>query len=328
MKRLTTAAVTAGAFAAAGATATVLNQRRAHHRRLRRGEAVEFGSVRGDRHTVVASDGIAINLEIDEVDPGTQDPVTLVLVHGWMCDLDTWHYQRLALRGRVRIIAVDQRGHGRSGRTSGRSSTFPLLADDLARVIEAHAPTGPVVLVGHSMGGMAVMQLAADRPDLFGGPVAGVMLIGTSAGRLVRGNAALQRVGALIGVSSPLLDWGRGFNSYSVIRRWAVGPDAAERHADMSNEMILRAPTRVITDFYPNFPSLDLFHALPTLATVRTVVLCGTADLLTPPKHSRRLADEIDSATLTLVDGAGHMVMFEEHERVTEALEHLVAEVA
>lgn len=317
MKRATALLTTVGAFGAAGVAATVLKDRQRAERRKRRGEDVEFGTVRGEEHTVVAADGTAIHVEVDEHEGGD---LTVVFVHGWMCDLDTWHYQRLALRGRVRMVLMDHRGHGRSGRTHADNSALPLLADDLARVIEAHAPSGRLLLVGHSMGGMTIMQLAADRPGIVADRVAGVALIGTSAGKLVRSSPALMRLGPVLRRVGPVADWGRGFNSYSVMRRWAVGPHAQERHADMTDEMIRRTPSRVLVDFYPNFLTLDLFGALETLADVDTVVIGGTDDMLTPLKHSRRLAGAIDGARLVIVPGAGHMVMFESHVTVTQAL--------
>ena len=324
-KRAAVAASTAGAFVAAGATARLLNTRKRRQRRERRGEVVEFGSVRGRVHTVTASDGVRINVEVDD---GPADAPTIVFVHGWVCTLDTWHYQRLALRGRHRMVLMDHRSHGGSGRSTPGGSTFAQLADDLARVVTELVPSGPIVLVGHSMGGMTIQQLAADRPELLGDRVVGVALVATSSGRLVRGNPMLQRLAPFIRLGGPALDWGRAFNSYSVIRRWAVGPDAAERHVDMTEEMILRAPTHVLLDFYPAFTELDLRQGLTTLGEARTVVVCGTEDLLTPIKHSERLAEAIPGASLVRIEGAGHMVMLESNVEVTRAVTELVESVA
>lgn len=326
MKRITTAAITAGAFAGAGVAASLLRRQRIVQRRRHLGGDVPFGSLRGDRYTVVAGDGVAINVEVDEPDADGDHDLTLVFVHGWMCDLDTWHFQRQHLRGSARLVFVDQRGHGASGVTSAANSSLDHLADDLARVIREHGK-GRVVVVGHSMGGMATMQLAADHAELFGGTVVGVVLVGTSAGKLVRGTPALERLAWLVRRSGPVLDWGRAFNSETVIRRWAVGPDADPARAAMADEMISRAPTRVVADFYPNFPALDLFEALSTLADVPVTVVCGTSDLLTPPKHSRRLAEAIDGARLVLVEGAGHMVMLENPREVDDAIDAIVGEV-
>lgn len=321
MRRTTTVATTAGAFVAAGVVATLLNGRQRHQRQLRRGEDVEFGSVHSDPQQVIATDGVTLNVEVDEAERKTP---TIVFVHGWVESIDVWHYQRLALRGSVRMVFVDLRSHGRSGRSHHDNSSIPHLADDLRTVIKQLVPRGPIVLVGHSMGGMTIMELAASDPRLFGGRVKGVVLIGTSAGRLMRSSPGLRYLIPMLRVASPMLDWGRAFNSYSIVRRWGLGPGAQERHVDMTNEMILKAPTHVLMDFYPNFVSLDLTSGLEALGKAHTVVIGGTADMLTPIKHARRLAELIPDASLVALDDVGHMAMFERHEKVTEVIEDVL----
>ena len=324
MNRTTRILATAGAFVATGLAATLVNDRTQTARRRRRGEDVEFGSVHSTPLAITAPDGVSINVEVDEAERKT--PV-VVFVHGWVCTLDAWHYQRLAMRGSVRLVLMDLRSHGASGRSGPSNSSLSDLASDLATVITQVAPRGPVILVGHSMGGMAVQQLAIDQPDLFTSRVRGVVLVGTSSGRLMRRSPALRRIVPLLRLASPVLAWGRSFNSYSVMKRWGLGPGAEERHVDMSNEMLLRAPMHTLTDFYTNFVDLDLTSSLPTLATAHTTIVCGTDDQLTPPEHSRRLAKAIDGSTLHLVEGAGHMIAFEEHEAVTAAIEGVVEQV-
>jgi pimeloyl-ACP methyl ester carboxylesterase len=317
-------ATTAGAFVVAGAVATLLNGRQRTHRRRRRGEDIEFGSVRSSGQIVMSDDGTPLHVEIDEADRKTP---TIVFLHGWVENLDVWHYQRLALRGQVRMVFVDLRSHGRSGRSYASNSSLTDLADDLAAVIKQLVPRGPIVLVGHSMGGMTIMELARSQPHLFGGRIKGVVLLGTSGGRLMRSSPGLRYLIPLLRVGAPALDWGRRFNSYSVIRRWGLGAGAEERHVDMANEMLLKAPTHVLSDFYHNFVSLDLTSGFADLGRARTTVIGGTADLLTPVKHSRRLAESIPGAQLIVLDGIGHMLMFEDHEAVTKAIEDVLDDV-
>lgn len=323
MNRSTRVATTAGAFVAAGVAATVLNGRQRHKRRLRRGEEVDFGSVHSAKLTVTASDGLRIHAEVDE---GPHRAPTVVFIHGWVETLDVWHYQRLALRDKVRMVFLDQRSHGLSARSHIDNSSIDQLADDLFTVIDELVPKGPIILVGHSLGGMAIMELAATRPELFGKRVKGVVLIATSSGRLARSSPGLRRLIPLVRVASPVLDWGRAFNSYSVVRRWGLGPNALERHVDMTNEMILQAPAHVLMDFYPVFIDLDLDHALKTVGKARTIVIGGAHDQVTPLKHSRRLADRIPGARLIALEDAGHMIPFEGNQQVTEAIEELADE--
>jgi pimeloyl-ACP methyl ester carboxylesterase len=320
-------ATTAGAFVAAGVAAKLLNDQQTKRRRLRRGEDVPFGSVHSTPRKVVSSDGIRINVEVDEPDLEAPHLPTIVFVHGIICTLDTWHYQRLALRGQVRMVFMDQRSHGDSDVAGRDASTIENLAADLSAVIDA-CTNGPVVLVGHSMGGMTIMQLAADRPELFGEKVVGVVLISTSSRLPLVANPALRRLIPVVRGIAPVVDWGRGFNSFSVVRHWGLGPNAQERHVDMTNEMILRAPTRVLTDFHPMFAALDVRHALETLSTIPTVVVGCTHDSVTPLSHGRRIADSIAGSSLVILEDTGHMAMFEEHVRVTEIIRDLVDQVA
>ena len=175
MSKTAKIATTAGAFVAAGAAATLLNGRQQAQRRRRRGEDVEFGSVHSPAQIIMSADGTPLNVEIDEAERKTP---TVVFLHGWVENLDVWHYQRLALRGRVRMVFVDLRSHGRSGRSFADNSSLADLADDLSAVLKQLVPRGPIILVGHSMGGMTIMKLAATQPQLFGTRVQGCRAAG------------------------------------------------------------------------------------------------------------------------------------------------------
>lgn len=324
MRRTAKLATTAGAFVAAGIAAHALNSRQRTERKKRRGEDVEFGSVHSPSQVALSTDGLAIHVEVDD---GPAGP-TIVFIHGWVCTLDSWHYQRLALRGEARMVFMDHRSHGMSARSYDHNSSIGQLTDDLLVVLNEFVPTGDIILVGHSMGGMTIMGLADAHPELFGTRVKGVVLVATSAGNLMKGSPAMRYLRPLITRTSILLDRGRAFNSYSIVRRWGVGPHAQERHIDMTNEMILSTPTQVIIDFYQNFVTLDLYRSLETLGMAKTVVIGGTKDMLTPFRHSRRLAADIPGATLVGLDDAGHMVMFEQHDKVTEVITDMYESLA
>src|SRR4051812_10352552 len=134
-----------------------------------------------ERTEATLPDGVRLHVEVS----GPADaPLTVVLLHGWCLDRRTWHHQVTALRAahpQPRIITYDTRGHGRSGHTLLRSATLIQLGDDLAEVIRRYAPTGPVVLAGHSMGGMTIMEYAATHPDEFADRVAGLLFVSTTA---------------------------------------------------------------------------------------------------------------------------------------------------
>ncbi len=152
---------------AAGAGAVVLAERRLVSRRRAETHS-DLGALRGERRTVVADDGVELYAEVDEP-AGPRRPATsptLVFVHGYALNLDCWHFQRLALRGANRLVFYDQRSHGRSGRSSSEHSTIDQLGRDLADVIDQVVGEGPVILVGHSMGGMTIMAACRAEPGV------------------------------------------------------------------------------------------------------------------------------------------------------------------
>ena len=88
----------------------------------------------------------------------------ILLVHGWSCDGADWAWQTPALKAAgYRCIVPDLRGHGRSSVAEGGYNSHQYAADlaELLRQLE----TGPVVAVGHSMGGAAVVALAVEHPE-------------------------------------------------------------------------------------------------------------------------------------------------------------------
>src|SRR3954449_13470436 len=150
--------------------------------------------------TVRTDDGVDLHVEVEE-NAGAQ--LTVVLAHGFTARLAEWQLQREALRPRARLVLFDQRGHGRSGWTDLTKATIDRTGRDLGEVLDATTPEGPVVLAGHSMGGMSIMALARQRPELFGPRVVGVFLMATSAGGLVETGIlgwvikAIRRLGLL-----------------------------------------------------------------------------------------------------------------------------------
>jgi pimeloyl-ACP methyl ester carboxylesterase len=288
--------------------------------RLRPGEAQ--GRALGPGEQVVrADDGTPLHVEVDG-DPSA--PLTVVFVHGFTARLGEFAPQRDALRSRARLVLYDQRGHGRSGWGKGANATFEQLGRDLAAVLDATAPRGPVVLLGHSMGGMTVLSLARQRPALFGSRVAGVFLLATSAGELTTHGLAgawvrvLTRLHLLglylrwLRLVAPVVERSRVRGSAAgraFTRHYLFGRDDAEPHlVDAVQEMLEETPLTVTTAFYAAFLAHDEHETLSVLRSVPVTVLVGTHDRLTPMRHSERMVELIGNAELVVVPGAGHSV--------------------
>ena len=305
--------------------------------------AEPFFELPADRtRTVPTEDGVALHVE--EVGPQAAD-LTVVFVHGYVQEMAVWHYQRQSLGadGDVRLVFYDQRSHGRSARGPAERSTIDQLGRDLGTVLDAVVPTGPVVLVGHSMGGMTVMALADARPELFGDRVVGVALVGTSAGKLASLTFGLPK--AVLPVTRrvlPLLTRGmarrpRPFErgrragsdlAFVVTRRGGFGSgDVSPAVVEFVATMAARTPVDVIAEFYDTFMSHDKLAALGVLCELDVLVLVGSDDLMTPVEHSRALADALPRGRLVVVEGAGHNVALERPEQVTDELRALVRRV-
>ncbi|HXV94272.1 MAG TPA: alpha/beta hydrolase [Pseudonocardia sp.] len=276
----------------------------------------------GTTGTVEADDGVPLHVEVD----GSPDaPVTVVLTHGFTASLEEWELQRRALRDRARLVLWDHRGHGRSGWTPLTRATIDQSGRDLGAVLDATAPSGPVVLAGHSMGGMSVMALARQRPELFGDRVVGVFLLATSAGGLVDAGVVglwvklLRRLRLLrlwlwfLRLVAPVLErfrkrgtvWGRWFT-----RRYLFGADDADPVlVRQVQDLLERTPYPVTAAFYATFLDHDEHESLAVLARVPVSVVAATHDRLTPAAHARRMAERLGPGTdLVVVRGAGHSV--------------------
>ena len=329
---------------AAGAGVGIARQRRAINRRAPQ-EAPAFGSLRSDPVTVIADDGTPLHVEVDEPEPPARrvrrprPPLTVVFCHGYALNLDCWHFQRAHYRGRVRTVFYDQRSHGRSGRSPMGNATIEQLGKDLLSVLDAVAPDGPVVLVGHSMGGMTIVALAEEHPELFGGRVVGTALISTTAGGLEPSRILLPMVPSWAGagvVHRGVSTLARGHRAVDGLRRLgrnvalvatdelAFGDAVPASYVEFVDRMLSATPFEVVAEFFPGFGSLDKFHAVDVLSKVPTAVICGTADRLTSIGHSRKLRDSIDGCSLLECHGAGHMVILERYDEVNGELDRLI----
>lgn len=305
----------------------------------------------GEHSSVVADDGVRLSCE-EIVGPARKDAagreaagtaaLTVVLVHGFALDRRTWNLQRAYLAGltdpAVRVVLYDQRSHGRSERAPRESCTIEQLGSDLDAVIRSLAPEGPLVLVGHSMGGMTIMALAQRYPDLVSDRVAGVAFCSTSAGEigsaglsgtlLSRRNPLTRAVGLLAAAQPRLVEGVRhaaGDLIWAVTRRFAYGDrHVAPALVDLVDTMISTNAVDALTDFVDTIGSHDRLAALPALATCEVLVAAGDADRVIPFSHSERIAAELPDARLVRFTGVGHLPMLEQADAMNEVLGDLI----
>lgn len=262
---------------------------------------------------------------------GNRSSPALLFVHGFSLDMTAWHYQWTGLSERFRCVLFDLRSHGLSERAASGDLSLSAMGRDLAAVIDKAAGKDRVVLVGHSLGGMSILAAAESRPELFGGPVAGVALFGSAAGDPIRGamgsvtELLRPRLGSLAETARRVNRLRRyvlaspGDVGGLVAQATQFGPNASPHVVNHVVGLAARAPSEVWTDGLAKLMDVDLRPALRHVR-VPVIVAVGDHDRVTPPAGAMTLASELPDARLEIVEGAGHMPMLERHDAVNEML--------
>ncbi|MEU6139290.1 alpha/beta hydrolase [Streptomyces sp. NPDC047081] len=276
----------------------------------------------------VSADGARLHVEVH----GPEGAPPVVLAHGWTCSTAFWAAQIRDLAVDHRVIAYDQRGHGRS--PASPACTTRALADDLEAVLgETLAPGERAVIVGHSMGGMTVMA-ASTRPR-FREHAAAVLLCSTGSSRLVAESLVLPfRAGGVrtwltarvlgsrapLGPVTPL--------ARRILKYATMGAGSAPHMVEACARIVHACPRAVRHAWSEVLAGLDLDHGVRELK-VPTAVIAGTADRLTPPVHARALAAALPNCVgSTELPGLGHMTPVEAPELVSGRIRELVTTYA
>ena len=297
----------------------------------------DFALLEADRGCVVTTpDGVP--LVVREVGPVTA-PLTVVFAHGFCLRMGSFHFQRAALAQRwgdqVRMVFYDQRGHGQSGAAPVDTYTVPQLGQDLETILQVMVPRGPVVFVGHSMGGMTVLSHARQFPRHYGHRIVGAALISSAAEGLPRSplgeilqNPALEAVRFAARYAPRMVHRTRGAARSvlrPILRTASFGDeDMSPSVVAFSEDMIHDTPIATLVEFLHALEVHDESAALPVLARIPTMIACGDHDVLTPVKHSEEMAAVLPDTELVIVPGAGHLVQLEAPDVINDALVRLV----
>ncbi|HEY6793971.1 MAG TPA: alpha/beta hydrolase [Kineosporiaceae bacterium] len=297
------------------------------------------------RLTVTSADGARLAVQVH----GQDGSPTVVLVHGWTLSATAWARVVRRLAPQLRVVVVDQRGHGRSGPVPDGGFTPALLADDLAAVLAATVPSGTrAIVAGHSMGAMALVAFAGRHHDLLLERVAGGLLASTGIEELFDRRAVILRVGGRRRTRATL-DAVRASRRVgrAAVTRAALGDPRLLHRAPLPliraaivqltmpgtatavergfcTDLVLACPPRTYQGFAEMLGTLDLTADLPRL-DVPVTVLVGTDDRLTPPWHARRIAAALPRPVdLIEVPAAGHMTPLTAPDEVAAAVRGLV----
>ncbi|MBN2334787.1 alpha/beta fold hydrolase [Candidatus Bathyarchaeota archaeon] len=240
-------------------------------------------------------------IEVYHETHGRGSPLTLI--NGWGGNLDSWSKQMItALAERHRVITMDNRGTGRSGKPD-EPYTMDMLAADVAGLLDALSVEKSHVM-GFSMGGIVAQTVALNHP----GKVRSLVLCGANPGGLHRVGSSVHVQTELALIASPLPEMTERDRTvkllYLLYPRWYVEANLEELIQD---------------ETYSDHPTPDYalvrqsqaiagFHSHDRLPTIKapTLVMTGEEDILVPPGNSEILADRIPGAELVKIPGAGH----------------------
>jgi len=229
---------------------------------------------------------------------GPQGAPALVLLHGAGGSRLLWPPQLRRLPGAM-VYTLDLPGHGRSGGQA--CDTVTSYAEAIVAFLD-EVGIARAVIAGHSMGGAIALTLALDFPDR----VAGLVLVASGA-RLRVAPAVLDGLHADFAGAVELLNrltWSPG-----------ISPALVER----GRQALLEAGLAVLLSDLTACDRFDVMERLGGIAAP-TLVVAGSADVLTPLKYARFLAEHIPAARCEVVEDAGHMLMLERPAEVTRAV--------
>jgi len=256
------------------------------------------------KHYVPSSDDVVISCDVQ----GKGKPA-LVFVHGWCCDKRYWSYQVPYFAGRHKVVAIDLAGHGASG--LGRKRwTMKAFGADVAAVIEM-LKLNQVILIGHSMGGYAIIEAARLEPDRVIGLV-GVDTFHNFETEYPRGQIEEFVDGFMENFEE---------NTNQFVRDMfppGSDPNIVERvSADMSS-----APPWVGISALQEYFFYDVKEALKD---IRVPIFCINTDLVaTDVKAGRRHAVSFD---VKLMPGLSHFMMIEDPETFNKLLDETISEI-
>lgn len=291
-------------------------------------------AARNEAQTIVAHPPAGRFVEVDGtrvhyIDQG-QGPV-VVLIHGSSGNLNDWTFDMVArLSDRYRVLAFDRPGLGYTemiGRNASLAAQARLLSD-AATALGAENP----MIVGHSLGGAVALAWALERPENTSGLVllAGVSIpwdtglstyyqwmshriFGPIAANFATAWTSDQvvetSVNAVFAPQSAPTGYGAHFGTGLTLRRFSLLENARQRASLLDH----------VRAMAPHYDSIS----------VPTEILHGDADATVGLQiHSVPLSQQIPDATLTVIEGAGHMPHHANPQAVVDAIDRLSARVA
>lgn len=265
---------------------------------------------------------------------GPEDGQPIILTHGWGPNSTVWYYAKRQLTDRFRVIVWDLPGLGKSSRPKNNDYSLEKYARDLEAVV-ALVGKQPVILLGHSLGGMSTLTFCRLFPEHLGRQVAGLILVDTTYTNPVKTSIfssllrALQKpllepVLYLTIILSPLvflMNWLSYLNGSLYISVELSGFTGTETRGqlDFSAQLSAKGWPAVLARGTLAMFNYDETRTLSTI-NVPVLVVVGASDIATVPAASRRMRTELPDSELITLKPGGHMSLMEQNQRFAEAV--------
>ena len=266
---------------------------------------------RGGAETVRGRDGAQIHCVYAGSGPD------VVLAHGYLLEHGAYDlvFDALVRRGH-RVIAFDQRGHGRS--RGGRDGYGPAQAASDYGAVLAHFDARDAVLVAHSMGSFLALIHCLHEPLEAQRRLRRLVLLGGNAGEVGRGSLQTR-------VQIPMLESGlvKALWRFRPTGRALVGQLFGEspdpRHVELTRAMLLRQDLRLSLPLLRAMTDHSYYERLREIP-IEARVICGELDRTCPPPHSRRIGEALPNAQTRWLPRIGHMLPYEAPDAIVAAV--------
>lgn len=271
---------------------------------------------RADSVEVPGADGAILHVETEGATTG---PI-LIFTHGWALSARIWAEARADLGARFGLVFWDLPGLGRSGRPPAGYS-IDGFAEDLYAVIDSLPEDRPIILVGHSIGGMTVQTFCARHPEILNDRVVGIVLENTThanpletmifSGVLRPLQPVIELVMMLDTVLSPALwvmNWQAWLSGSTHLAARLVGFGTRPTREQLNRTALLVTSSSPAVQARGNLAMLR-WSVTDRLAQidVPAMVFAGGRDLITRDHAGETIAAALPQGRLVRVEDAGHM---------------------
>lgn len=300
-------------------------------RRARSGEEEPHTLPEGTVQRLSRPDGTVLHVESH----GPADAPVLLFTHGWGLSSAQWFYARRHLAGRYRLVLWDLPGLGQSQGPRDHQYDLTRLADDLQAVLEA-VGTQPVILCGHSIGGMITLTFCRRFPERLARQVVGLVLIHTTSTNPMHTSWGAPWVRALQGplirplcfltiLLSPVMRVMNGLSflngsSHLSTHLMQFGGQETRGQLDFIVRLAMRANPAVVARGMLAMLRYEAADVLPTIP-VPTLVVSASGDRATLPEASRFITRNVPHAEEVVLSPAGHLGLFERPEVWAKAVD-------